>query len=237
MITDCMDKFASFGVGLDHGRSKTMDLDTLILLARCFFGSKLGHGLWYHVPERFALQHFILTFSDLYHPLAEPSLCEVFPHSIVILQYHLSYFAPVGPEETSITSVESEGLLLKRQVAKIGRLTHSNNGDHDRSSRSKELADQYFRERVLSVSLTMCSGDGGIFKLIVLGDKGAPLDATRHDAFCSCENKLRMGPEGLGTLAGLSHFLIALARLVETWHRGWSATLDAIDDIVGFTVS
>ncbi|KAI7774105.1 hypothetical protein LA080_009272 [Diaporthe eres] len=186
MITDCMDKFASFGVGLDHGRSKTMDLDTLILLARCFFGSKLGHGLWYHVPERFALQHFILTFSDLYHPLAEPSL---------------------------------EGLLLKRQVAKIGRLTHSKNGDHDRSSRNKELADQYFRERVLSVPLTMCSGDGEIFNLIVLGDKGAPLDATRHDAFCSCENKLRMGPEGL-----------------ETWHRGWSATLDAIDDIVGFTM-
>lgn len=237
MIADCMNKFRSFGVGLDHGRSKTIDLDTLIFLSRCFFGSELGDGPWYHVPEGFAFQHFILTFSDLYHPLAEPSLCEVFPHSIVVLQYHLSYFAHVGLEETLTTSPESEGLLLKRQVAKIGRLTHAKNFDDDHASRNRELADQYFRERVLSVSLTMCSGDGGVFKLIVLGDKGAQLDATQQDAFCSWENKLRMGPGGLGTLDGLSHFLIALTRLVETWHRGWSATLDAIDEIVGFTVS
>lgn len=243
-VTDAREPEDSFGVGLDRGRSRTLDISTLTFLAECCVkGSNYdmvyeGHDCAMVNEER-AFQKFILSFSNLSHPLAKRSLVDLrYGNGPRLgLQYHLSHLAPVGLAEDPMPLLETEGLVLERQFFRIRRVSHVSIPHGDK----KMDDEQYFEERILSVSLTM-NQHLGTFYIIVLGDKGAKVDTGNEKLlpFPSTEPNKKSSPidgEALGTGAGLSHFLIALVWLLETWYQGWNETLDAIDDIVGFHVS
>lgn len=226
-----------FGVGLDRGRSRTMDISTLIFLAECCLKGRID-GM---VDEQQAFQQLILSFSNLSHPLARRSLVKLYSlrwdsraAPRLGLQYHLSHLAPMGSADL-MSPPETEGLVLERQFFKIRRVSHvpTQRGDKNMDD------EQYFEQRILSASL-MVNQHLGTFYIIVLGDKGANVDFGNPKllALNATKNESsRLDGKVLGTGAGLSQFLIALVSLLNTWHQGWNETLDAINDIVGFDVS
>lgn len=215
-----------------------MDINTLTFLAKCYL-KEFNYDNNDMVNQQRAFQLFIVSFSNLSHPLAKRSLVNLSfgigpSRARLRLQYHLSHLAPVGSADL-MSSLETEGLVLERQFFKIRRVSHvpTQHGD------TKAEDEQYFEERILSLSLTM-DQRLGTFYLIILGDKGANVDTGQPKAMAFNEMpeiKPHLDEVALGTVAGISHFLQALACLLETWHQGWNKTLDAIENIVGFHVS
>lgn len=213
-----------------------MNAKEIVFLAECFLrefsGVSCSNG-----GTGEAFQSFVLSFSNLSHPLAKRSLSRVHPepqrnHILLECQYHLNHFAPISPSSHSGTSPETEGLVLERQFYKIHRVSHSLTKSGDENSTREQL----FVERVVSVSLTMHE-TSGTFQIVTLGDTGATHLKGGWGPFGKRPETLNIECNALGTAAGLSHFLIATVRIIETWNQGWTDTLDAIDDIVGFNVS
>lgn len=234
-ITDDPKRSQSFGVGLDRGRSRTMDINAIAFLAECFYKDCPGES---RRNEDQAFQQFIVSFSNISHHLAKRSLHRVYftgssglPR--LALQYHSSHLAPVGSVGIPTPSLETEGLVLERQVFKIRRVSHV----LTQSCGEKSHEDQHFAERILSISLTM--NQHGTFQLVALGDIDANVDTDedKEYAFRKDKKTLDLDLYALGKETGLTHFLIALIWLMETWNQGWNDTLDGIDDIIGFHVS
>ncbi|KAG6363283.1 hypothetical protein INS49_008380 [Diaporthe citri] len=196
------------GVGPHQGRYNTMDIETLVALAKGFFNYRMGNELW--GEERY-FRDFIYSFCDLYNPSATRSISHISTDRVVVLQYHLSHFALVDWLETGPSAPRFEGLALKRQVAKIRRVTHMSSNGGKNPSRDEEQTERHFKERILSVSLTMSMGDGGAFKLILVGDYGM------EEVTPTLESKA-FHP-GFNTL-GIER---------KTWKKGWDNTLDTID--------
>lgn len=226
-------------MGLDHGRLRTMGTDAIVFLAKCFLNR--GSSLYHLRYEQQDFQRFILSFSNLSHPLATRSLQTVhYPGesrvNLSALQYHLSYFAPIEAAGIPTPSLETGGLVLDRPFFKIRRASHHTVHPPSRGEYPDE--EQHFVERVFSISL-MTYGQLGTFQLVVLGDIGANVNMNTFQGWAlePNENPLGLECDSLGTAVGLSQFLIALAWLVQTWNQGWNDTLDAIDEIVGFHVS
>lgn len=238
-------QFGNSGVGRDSDRSRTMNIKEIVFLANCFFSESSGFscssGQTYsdhRGPGRTAFRSFVLSFSNLSHSLAKRSLSRVHlepprGHMLLECQYHLNHFAPISPSRHSGASLETEGLVLERQFYKIHRVSHGLTKSGDENSTREQL----FVERVVSVSLTMHE-TSGTFQIVTLGDTGAKhLKEVLGLPFGKGQETLNIECNALGTAAGLSHFLIATVRIMETWNQGWTDTLDAIDDIVGFNVS
>lgn len=232
-----------FGVGLDRGRSRTMDISTLMFLAQCFIKGRHCDMVNDESSSQeliLSFSNLILSFSNLSHPLAKRSLVDASHRNSpsgtrLGLQYHLSHLALVRLAEDLMPSLETEGLVLERQFFRIRRvsLIPTQGGD-------KKMDDeQYFEERILSVSL-MINQHLGTFYIIVLGDKGANVHTGGLKDFAPAgtdKKSSHIDGKALGIGAGLSHFLIALEQLLETWYQGWNESLDAINDIVSFDVS
>lgn len=247
-ITDSSQK--RHGIGIGHGSSRIMDIDMVAFLAHCFIDGEVDPESSQNQAPKSGFREFILAFANLSHPLAKRSFHEVFrfsqgihpnpmvpkkDDSRILLQYHLRYFAPVQADETSMPL--SEGLFLVRQLAKIRRIKQNNHKMNITNATTKKdpedaSRDLYFMERALSVSLCIF-WQYSTFRVVVLGDSGAVIPDPLNDALDSSK---RTGIKPSGDTAGYAQFLAAFSLLLETWYQGWTSTLDAIDNIIGFKV-
>jgi hypothetical protein len=211
-----------------------MPIDEVLNLVRCFLQSELespAGALSNRLDVIIAssgLRRFLVAFTNPSDPSAQ-SRC-IYPGTFVLLvmEYHLVHFAPVESAARSMPrpqqDQQSAGLALERQQVKV-------------NVKVGGKGHQLFEERMLSLSLLIYQH--GTFRLVALGDKGAKVRVDKGSAFEGDEeNRIPyIDPHTLGKAAGLSHFLITLAWMIETWQNGWSRTLNAIDEIVGFNVS
>lgn len=198
------------GIGDGH-RPKLLHIRQLACLAHCFFSPEAtpnDMGIDIEPIEWKVFIQFILAFS---HPLANRTPHQVWP-SCCVWQFHLHYFAPVGRKWT-LTPSSAGGLLIQRQYAKIRRVQNDGDGQ------------QYFEERVLSVSLQAYPEEME-FKIIVLGDSGAKVKSSSN----------LIDPRISESIAGFTQFLAIVSQATECWLQGWNDTLDVIDNIVGFQV-
>lgn len=211
-----------------------MSIADLTFLAHCFFRGALSEK----DQEVRAFQHFLLAFSNPSHPLTRRSQYYLDREPwFFSFQIHLRHFAHVQPDETSHLASQIEGLTLHRQNAKISCVDHGRKSERKRLGTGNvgSLGEQHFRERVLSISLTMY--EHGSFSLVIFGDKGVIVGAMPTLVLNPKDfqwSGRTLNPRG--KWLGLGKFLEALAQLIEAWHHGWNEALDAIDDAVGFTV-
>lgn len=212
-----------------------MDINTLIFLAKCCINGR-GYDMMY---DQEAIAQFIMSFSNLSHPLAKRSHVHAaygngLERARLGLQYHLSHLAPMGSADL-IPLLETEGLVLERQSFRIQRVSHVPTQLGDK----KKDDEQFFEERILSLSL-MISERRGTFYIIALGDQGVNVNTSHPESLArdgTLKRSFRLDPKALGKAAGFSYFLIALVELLKTSYHGWNETLDTIDNIVGFHVS
>lgn len=251
------------GLGIRHLFSRYMRIDEAVLLNECLIqGAVIGdEGLYdLFVFEEDNARVFISTYARPSYPMATTNLCITsrtramqvggrrLPQiDILHLQYHLVYLRhltqPLRHTGHASLSEDRPGLILERHSAKIRRLSHPRTpgaksaGQTRKRNSDSELSEEHFEECMLSMSLYLY-GKGGEFRLLLAGDKGALVRLSPSLPFEErhASSSLRFDPNSLGHLAGLTHFLVHLVHLMDTWHEGWKETLDKIDDIVGFEV-
>lgn len=252
------------GLGVKHFIPRYMHIDDAVLLIECLMqGAVESDDPRYDtsILERFNAQVFIYSYVKPSYLLATRKLCITFriqdmqvsgrrlPQiNILHLQYHLVYLRHLPNlwrrHGFAALSHDRPRLILERHSAKIRRLSHSRTpegdsaGQESKESSEYELSEERFEEFRLSISLYLY-GTGGEFRLVVTGDSGAEVNLNPSLPFEKrhARSSLRLDPNSLGHLAGLTHFLVNLVHLVDTWHAGWKDMLNKIDDIVGFEVT
>lgn len=253
--------FPNYGPGYFHGY---IDLDEAVLLVECLTqGAVKGDdGLDdTYMFEKLNMEIFISSYTKPSYPMARPCLCVTSrPRALQVggrrlpqidilhLQYHLVYlrYLPTYRWERDLESLSEDrpGLILERHSAKIRQLSHArtpgaaSSGHTSKRSSNYTLSERRFQECRLSMSLYLY-GKGGEFRLLLVGDAGAEVNLNPSLPFEErhASSSLRLEPNSLGHLAGLTHFLVNLVHLIDTWHEGWKETLNKIDDIVGFEVT
>lgn len=243
-----------------------MNISEAVLLIECLMqGARAVEGNY--IFEEMAdfeddnMNIFICSYIKPSQWLATTSLCnalrlraiQVGEHrfsqvNILQLQYHFVYLRYPDPfwsqHDLGPLSKDRPGLLFERHSARIRKLSHSRTpepasaGHRSKENSNYTLSEVHFEECRLSMSLYLY-GKGGEFRLVIVGDKGAHVDLAPSLPFDKrhASSSLRFDPTPMGHLAGLTHFLVNLVHLLDTWHRGWKDTLDKIDYIVGFEVS
>lgn len=251
------------GLGIRCLFSRYMRIAEAVLLNECLTqGGVIGDEDLYDlvVFEEDNARVFISTYARPSYPMATPNLCitsrtqamqvggrRVPQIDILHLQYHLAYLryltGPLRHTGHASLSEDQPGLILERHSAKIRRLSYSRTpgaksaGQTSKRNSDAGMSEEHFEECMLSMSLYLY-GEGGEFRLLLAGDKGALVRLSPSLPFEErhASSSLRLDPNSLGHLAGLTHFLVHLVHLMDTWHEGWKETLNKIDDIVGFEV-
>lgn len=240
-----------------------MQIDEAVLLVECLMqGHYNVDTTHYNIPSVGENDIFVFfcSYARPSYRWATTSLCKAFrmraifdgrllPQvNILYLQYHLVYLRHVVKHSWLKAIVgrfeEPPRLIFERHSAKIRQLSHSrtpgtaSEGQTSQQTSNFELSEEHFEECRLSTSLNLY-GTGGEFQLVLLGDVGAHVNLNPSLPFEErhANSSLRFDPNSLGHLAGLTHLLVNLVHLMDTWHEGWKETLNEIDDIVGFEVN
>lgn len=174
---------------------------------------------------------FISSYIKPSDSLTTRSLCNVFQIErclpqihILHLQYHLIYLRWQHRLESQ--SKNEPGIILERHLAKIRQLSHvctpktAIAGQTGKENLNYELSKKHFEECRLSMLLYLY-GKGGEFRLVLVGDSRAQVNLKPGEPFEKRHGSwsLRLDPNSSGYLAGLTHFLVNLVPLVDTWHE------------------
>lgn len=251
------------GVGQLFRRPRHMRVAEAVLLIECLLqGDIQVEDVNYDMSsfEEHNMHVFVCSYIKPSRSEATISLCDTYgiqamhfggrrlPElDILHLQYHLVYltYVPILFQARKLESLSKDKskLILERRSGKIEQLSHSQPQRAAVAARRLKPQPSYevpehFEECRFSTSLQLY-GKGGEFRLVLVGDAGARVNFDPREAFE--ENKtsssLRFDPNSLGHLAGLTHFLIILVHLLDTWYEGWKETLNTLDSIVGFEVT
>lgn len=250
-------------LGFRKPLAEYMRIDEAVLLIECLMQGAVEVDVTQR-PSREELDMLVFcSFIRPTHRLARTSLCRIsriralhfggrrLPQSSILhLQYHLVYlqnvdnFHCVDERFWPSPAKDMPRVIYERHPAKIRQLSHSRTSrpssteQTSRQNSNYELSETRFDECRLSMSLHLY-GKGGEFQLVLVGDEGAYVDLTPSLPFEErhVNSSLRLDPNSLNHLAGLTHFLVNVVHLMDTWYEGWKQTLDKIDDIVGFEVA
>lgn len=244
-------------------RPRYMRIDDAVHLIECLKQGAVRSDDSHHTMMSFegvGMTSFISSYTKPSVGSAKTSFCDtlnildmqiggrrLLANRILKLQYHFVCLDHVPKKSHKIYESPDEHcpeFLLERHSAKIRRISHAPTTAATGAGRtslwnSKDgPSEDYFTEYRFSTSLNLY-GSGGEFRLVLVGDTrerdiyGRQLDFVQLNGHSS----LRFDRNCLGHLAGLTHFLIAVAHFMDHWSDAWERTLKKIDDIVGFEVS